>query len=51
MCMKQNVHHLRLTNKELPENAHHLRLTNKEISENSHHFDQSECSEFSKSDI
>lgn len=37
MCMKQNVHYLRLTNKELPENAHHS--------------DQSECSEFSKSDI
>lgn len=37
MCMKQNVHHLRLTNKELLENAHHS--------------DQSECSEFSKTDI
>lgn len=37
MCMKQN--------------AHHLRLTDKELSENSHHSDQSECSEFSKSDI
>lgn len=37
MCMKQNVHHLRLTNKELPENSQHS--------------DQSERSEFSKSDI
>lgn len=37
MCMKQN--------------AHHLRLTNKELSENSHHSGQSECSEFSKNDI
>lgn len=37
MCMKQNTHHQRLTNKELPENSHHS--------------NQSECSEFSKSDI
>lgn len=37
MCMKQNAHHLRLINKEFPENSHHS--------------DQSECSEFSKSDI
>ena len=37
MCMKQNAQHLRQTNKELPENSHHS--------------DQSECSEFSKSDI
>lgn len=37
MCMKQNAHHLRLTNKELPESSHHS--------------DQSECSELSKSDI
>lgn len=37
MCMKQNAHYLRLTNKEFPENS--------ECS------DQSECSEFSKNDI
>lgn len=37
MCMKQNAHHLRLTNKEFPENSHHS--------------DLSECSEFSKNDI
>ena len=37
MCMKQNAHHLRLTNNEFPENSHHS--------------DLSECSEFSKNDI
>lgn len=36
MCMKQNAHHLRLTDKEFPED---------------HHSDLSECSEFSKNDI
>lgn len=35
----------------MKQNAHHLRLTNKEFPENSYHFDQSECSEFSKNDI
>lgn len=35
----------------MKQNAQHLRLTNKELPENSHHSDQSECSEFSKSDI
>lgn len=35
----------------MKQNAHHLRLTNKELSENSNHSGQSECSEFSKSDI